>query len=340
MPLAYDHLSAFHRTFQEAHELSKQLLRREFRVQDPGIAELMRFILRKQTTSEYPFIFKYSFCRKESDGARVRRLAAAVHLLQSSTFVTDDIFDHARLRDGQPAVHVRYGVDYAIIGAQLMQSVALKVVGEELERGGFRNKLEVSNLFNQIVLDLYRGQYLDVANTANLRMTRREYDRIIALGAGKFFGYVAKCGALLAGKGPGEVASLERYGYHFGMALFISDDMVDVSGSPAETGKSYATDLRNRRVRLPVILALRMASRQEAAFLRRFYRKPDSPASEVRRAAAILRRCGALASCENAADRHISHALVALRGLRRSTPVARLRWLAETLMEAQDLEGE
>ena len=335
-----DPLSAFDRTFRRAHALSRQLLRREFRRQDPGIAELMRFTLRKQTSSEYPFIFKYSFCRNESDGARIHRLAAAVHLLQSSTFVTDDIFDNARLRYGQPAVHVRYGVDYAIIGAQLMQSVALKVIGEELESGGFRNRLPVLNLFNQIVLDLYRGQYLDVATTANLSMTRREYDRIIALGAGKFFGYVAKCGALLAGKGPGEVASLERYGYHFGMALFISDDMVDVSGSPAETGKSYATDLRNRRMRLPVILALRMASRQDAAFLRRLYRKPGAPASEVRRAAAILRRCGALASCKKGADRHISQALAALRGLRPSAPVARLRWLAETLMEAQNLEGE
>ena len=339
MSAAPDHLTAFDRTFQEAHSLSQQLLHREFRRQDPALAELMKYILRKQSASEYPFVFLYSFCRKESDGHKVRRLAAAVHLLQSSTFVTDDIFDRARLRYGQPAVHVRYGVDYAIIGAQLMQSVALKVIGEELERGGFRNRLPALNLFNRIVLDLYRGQYLDLHHTANLRMPRREYNRIIALGGGNHFAYLAKCGALLAGKGVGEVARLERFGYHYGMALFLTDDMVDAQPA-AEIGKSPAADLKNRRVRLPMIRALELASARQRAFLRSFYRKPQPAAGEVRRAAGILRRCGALAACKREAERHISLALRALRGLRSSTPVARLRWLAETLMEAQDLEGE
>jgi hypothetical protein len=43
MPAARDHLSAFDRTFRAANRLSRQLLRCEFRRQDPGIAELMRF---------------------------------------------------------------------------------------------------------------------------------------------------------------------------------------------------------------------------------------------------------------------------------------------------------
>lgn len=342
MPAAHNHLSAFDRTFRAAHRLSRQLLRREFRRQDPGIAELMRFILRKQVASEYPFVFTYSFCRKEADARRVRRLAAAVHLLQSSGFVTDDIFDDAHTRYRQPAVHVRYGVSDAILATVLMQSVAGKVLGQELERGAFRNKLEVAEIFNQITLDLYRGQYLDVHNSGNLKMPRREYDRTIALGVGNYFANAARCGALLAGKGPREVARLGRYGYHYGMALFITDDIVDVQPS-AQTGKDFATDLRNRRMRLPIILALELADARDAAFLRGLYRKTRPEGRDVRRAAGILRRCGALAACRREAERHIFQALEALRGLRRlrlTVPVARLRWLAETLLETQDLEGE
>lgn len=338
MPPARDHLSAFDRTFREAHGLSKQLLRREFHRQDPALADMMRFVLRKQVASEYPFVFTYSFCRKESDARRVRRLAAAVHLLQSSTFVTDDIFDHARLRYGQPAVHVRYGTSRAVIAATLMQSVALRVIFEELERGRFRNRLAAARGFNQITLDLYRGQYLDVHYTGDLKMPRREYVRIISLGGGNHFAHLARCGALLAGKGPREVASLERFGYHYGMALFLTDDITDAQPA-AQTGKNSAADLKNRRVRLPVILALRMAGPRDAAFLRSLYRKSQPPPRDVRRAAAILRHCGALGICQREAERHISRALAALRGLPRGTPGARLRWLAETLMEAQDLEG-
>lgn len=340
MSPAHDHLTAFRRTFREAHSLSQQLLRREFRRQDPAIAEMMKFILRKQRASEYPFVFTCSFCRKESDGRRIRRLAAAVHLLQSSTFVTDDIFDNARLRYGQPAVHVHYGVNYAILASQLVQSVALKAISERLSTGRFRNGLAVMKVFHQMVLDVYRAQYLDLASTANLRLTRQEYERGVTLGAGNFFANVARCGALLAGKAPRQVASLERYGYHYGMALFITDDIVDVLRLPAETGKSYAADLKNRRTHLPVILALRMASPRDAAFLRSFYRSTHSASRDLHRAARILRRSGALAACQRQAERHLSRSLEALRALGRSTPVARLRWLAETLLQAQGLEGE
>ena len=334
-----DHFSAFDRTFRAAHRLSRELLRREFHRQDPALADLMRYILRQQVASEYPFVFINSFCRQPADARRVRRLAAAVHLLQSSTFVTDDIFDHAPLRYGQPAVHVRYGVSRAVSAAVLMQSVAFKVIFEELERGRFRNRMAVAREFNQIVLDLYRGQYLDLHYTADLTMPRREYGRIIALGGGHHFAHLAKCGALLAGKAPEDVARLQRFGYHYGMALFLTDDITDAQPA-GETGKSPAVDLKNRRVRLPVLLALEMASRNDAAFLRRFYRRPSAPPSDVLRAAAILRRCGALGVCRRAAERHISQVLEALRGLRRGAPMARLQWLAETLIEAQNLEGE
>jgi geranylgeranyl pyrophosphate synthase len=342
MPAAPDHLSAFDRTFREVHVLSRKLVRREFRPQDPGIADLLDYVLRKQTTSEYPFVFTYSFCRKEGEARRVRRLAAAVHLLQSSGFVSDDILDQSRTRYRQPAVHVRYGVSDAILATVLMQSVAAKVWGEELERGAFRNRLEVANLFNQITLDLYRGQYLDVHNSGDLKLPRREYDRTIALGVGNYFANVAKCGALLAGKPPREVERLRRYGYHYGMALFITDDIVDLQPS-AVSGKDFATDLRNRRMRLPLILALQLASARDARFLRGLYRKARPKGDELQRAVRILRRSGALDACRREAERHISRALEALRGLRRlrrTMPVARLRWLAETLLETQNLEGE
>lgn len=334
-----DHLSALDRSFRAALRLSRASLRREFRRQDPALADMMRYVLRRQVASEYPFVFLYSFCRKPGEARRVRRLAAAVHLLQSSTFVTDDVFDRAPLRYGQPAVHVRYGTSGAVIAATLMQSLAMKVIFEELERGRFPNRLAAAREFNQIVLDLYRGQYLDLRWSGDLRMSRREYSRIIALGGGNHFAHLAKCGALLAGRSPRDVARLQRFGYHYGMALFLTDDITDAQPA-GETGKSPAADLKNRRVRLPVLLALAMASPRDAAFLRRFYRRRNASRSDLRRAAGILRRSGALADCQREAERHLSRALNALRGLRRGVPVARLKWLAETLIEAQNLEGE
>jgi geranylgeranyl pyrophosphate synthase len=302
---------------------------------DRFLREMMMSSLRGQVTADYAFVFQYAFCRRESDAARVSRLAAAVHLLQSSAFVSDDIFDHSALRYGHAALHEKYGVSYAIVATELMQSAALETISRELRRGRFQNSLAVMEILNRVVFDLYVGQYLDVRNSGNLRMTRRQYDRVIALGVGRYFGQLAKCGAMLAGKTPTEVEALTRFGYHYGMALFITDDMVDIINSSSVTGKGDSCDLVNRRMRLPAMLALRLASPQDALFLRRYLGGNGVGSRHLPKAVRVIERSGALAECKKAAHRHVTQSLSALRRLSQTVPVKRLAWVTETLLRAQ-----
>lgn len=332
-----DHMGAFHRTFRQAHAISLNIMRQQLPRDDPHLREMMMSTIRGQVTADYAFVFQYAFCRGEPDAAKVKRLGAAVHLLQSSAFVTDDIFDHSDLRYGHAALHKKYGVSYAIIAAELMQSAALVAISQELRRGRFANTLSVMEILNRVVFDLFVGQYLDVRNTGNLNMTRRQYDRVIALGVGKYFAQLAKCGALLANKASSEVESLTRYGYHYGMALFITDDIVDIINMPADTGKSYGCDLVNRRMRLPALLALRLAVRRDAEFLRAYLSDNSSRRGNLRQAVRVIERSGALAECKKAAHRHVTESLAALRLLAQTVPVRRLAWLSQTLLRAQGL---
>src|SRR5437879_5129624 len=86
-------ISLFKKTFRQAHAASNRLVTKSVSSRDGRLPDLMHFTLKNQTTSDYPFIFKYAYCRREEDGKRIQNLAGAVHLLQSSGFVTDDIFD-------------------------------------------------------------------------------------------------------------------------------------------------------------------------------------------------------------------------------------------------------
>ena len=314
-------------------------MRQQLPQDDRFLREMMMSTIRGQVTADYAFVFQCAFCRREFDASKVNRLAAAVHLLQSSAFVTDDIFDHSALRYGHVALYKKYGVSYAIIATELMQSAALRAISQELQRGRFRNTLSVIEIFNRVVFDLYVGQYLDVRNTGNLNMTLPQYDRVIALGVGKYFEQMARCGALLANKTLSEVDGLARYGYHYGMALFITDDIVDISNMPADTGKSYGCDLANRRMRLPVMLALRLAPPHEAKFLRGYLSENSSRPPDIRRAVKVIEHSGALAECKKAATRHLTQSLAALRRLRQTVPVLRLAWLSQTLLKAQGLDS-
>ena len=179
------YLDMFRKTFCEVHSTCQGLVLGSLSRNDAHLREIMSFVLAHQTVSEYPYVFKYAFCRTEKDSERILNLSAAAHLLQSSAFVTDDIFDGTIMRYGQPAVHKRYGISYAIIATEILQCAALETISAELIHRRFHNKVLVLKILNQMMQELYVGQYLDVYNTANLRMGRRDYYRVIALGVGR-----------------------------------------------------------------------------------------------------------------------------------------------------------
>ena len=333
------HLAAFRRNFRQAHALSLSIMRRQLPRDDSHLREIMMSTIHGQVSADYAFVFECAFCHRASDAVNVKRLGAAMHLLQSSAFVTDDIFDRSELRYGKPALYKKYGTDYAIIATELMQSAALRTISKELQDGRFANSMKVMEILNRVVFDVYVGQYLDVRNTGNLKMRLSQYYRVIALGVGKYFEEMARCGALLAGKTLFEVKSLARYGYHYGMALFITDDITDITNMPAQTGKTYGCDMMNRRMRMPTILALRMALSRDAKFLRGYLSGKSLPPGELRRVAGVIERSGALAVCKRTAQRHIAQSLHALKPLPQTVPIQRLAWLSETLMGAQKLQN-
>lgn len=322
---------AFRVTFRETLSSAKHLVMNSVANADAGLRKLMAFALHNKAPSGYPFVLRYAFCRRERDGRKILKIAAAVHLLQQSSFITDDIFDCGELRYGDRPVYVKYDVSQAIIAAELLQGIALSCVAEELAGGGFRNTAIVSKLFNRILPDGYVGQYFDIVNSARRTVTLREYCRVIALGSGRFFQNVAQSGALLAGKPEGEVRILSKFAYSYGMALFIIDDIIDMLPS-AQTGKTYAGDLKGRRMRLPIIMALRLSNRSQRQLLHRFLRRKTTNESSIEQAATVIRNCGALEASRRIASRYLTNSLRSLAKLPPSVTTERFRWLAERLL--------
>jgi geranylgeranyl pyrophosphate synthase len=69
------------------------------------------------------------------------------------------------------------------------------------------------------------------------------------------FAAACRLGALAAGRPPAESKALEAFGQDLGIAFQLLDDLLDVSGPAARTGKHRGTDLLDGTVTLPLILA-------------------------------------------------------------------------------------
>ena len=182
--------------------------------------------------------------------------ATIVELVHISTLYHDDVIDAADVRRGQPAAHVRWSNSVAILTGDFLLARA-SVLSASLGTA-------VSELMARTIASLSEGEILEVQGSALGRTygtaapssDRTHYLRVIAGKTASLIAASARLGGLLAGMEGEKVEALTTYGYHLGMAFQLSDDVLDLSGSPSESGKVPGTDLLEGVHTLPVILAL------------------------------------------------------------------------------------
>ncbi len=179
----------------------------------------------------------------------VVRAAAAVELVHMATLVHDDLLDGATMRRGRETVASSHGADAAVqVGDYLFAQAFAELAGAE-QPGAVE-------ILAAAALDLSKGE---------LAQGRAAFDVLLAEGAyldrvrrktASLFAAACRLGAMLGGGSADVQARLTAFGEAVGMAFQIFDDILDVTGSPASTGKRRGADLRDGTVTLPMIYAI------------------------------------------------------------------------------------
>jgi octaprenyl-diphosphate synthase len=330
-----DFRSSFEATFNDIKPVASAIVSEAIPSCARPLRDAVGALIKAQDPTEYPFLFRFSFSHRERDWVSIKRIAAAVHLLQTSTFVIDDILDGSGLRYGVPTLHRSHGTPYALVVAQFLESTALDDIASEVGSEPFPNAKTALSEFHRILPRLYIGQYLDLKSSGDLSFTYRAYLQVVFLTTGSFLASVARAAALLSGKSAYEIETLTEFARCYGMALQITDDALDITASSSRTGKSYARDLHCRRMRLPLIMALKLAPSGSRTFLRKFITDGRHAPGHVRLAARIIRSSGAIDASIAIACRYIAKAIRALSRLDNCTANSMLSLLALNLIPEQ-----
>lgn len=177
------------------------------------------------------------------DDARALPVAMAVEALHAYSLVHDDLpaMDDDDLRRGQPTVHVRWSEATAILAGDALQSLAFQLLGDEaIGDDGARVRLLRAFAHAVGAAGMVWGQALDIA--AETAAEPLDLDAITRLQGGKtgaLIRFAATAGPLIAGADP---AALDRYADALGLAFQIADDILDVTGDEAMTGKRVGKD--------------------------------------------------------------------------------------------------
>jgi geranylgeranyl diphosphate synthase type II len=181
-------------------------------------------------------------CRGTVD--RAVPAAAAIELVHAASLILDDLpaMDDAPLRRGQRANHLEFGEATAILAAFGLLNLAYSVLAN-----GYPAPLasNMSSLIADAVgpAGLIGGQALDLEAT-DQTITFETLERIHRGKTGALFVAAATCGALTAGAAAEPIAALQAYAKNVGLAFQIVDDLLDVAGTTADTGKAVRADAR------------------------------------------------------------------------------------------------
>ncbi|MEO6214273.1 MAG: polyprenyl synthetase family protein [Vicinamibacterales bacterium] len=175
---------------------------------------------------------------------RALPIAAAMELVHASSLILDDLpsMDDAPLRRGRPSNHLEFGEAIAILAAFALLNLSFATIANSCEP---ELAAPIVTLLSDAVgtNGLVGGQAADLLATD----TQIGFDMLERIHRGKtgaLFVAAASAGALSAGAGPEAVASLAAYAKNLGLAFQIVDDLLDVEGDPAQTGKAAREDAR------------------------------------------------------------------------------------------------
>lgn len=169
--------------------------------------------------------------------------AAAVEVLHAYSLVHDDLpcMDDDDLRRGLPTVHVKWDQATAVLAGDALQTLAFELLCDAA-LGSAEVRLELVKTLAQAsgAAGMVYGQALDIAaETAKVPLTLPQITELQAGKTGALIRWSAQAGAVMAGA---DASALGRYADALGLAFQIADDILDVEGDAALTGKRVGKD--------------------------------------------------------------------------------------------------
>lgn len=262
---------------------------------------------------------------------------AAVEVLHNFTLVHDDIMDNAPSRRGRPSVHMRWDVNNALLVGDVLIGFAYRTLLGTKGHGTRR----LVDLFSTGVIDVCKGQALDLEYERRADVTLPQYFRMIEKKTGHLISLAAEVGGIIGGGTARQVESLRSYGHYLGRAFQLQDDLLDVTATRKKFGKSIGGDIVEGKKTFLLLRASELARGNDKRVIDRIMSRRDgrqhAGSAEERRmlvssVTSIYRRYGIIEETRDHVVRNTQLAAAALAAFPRSRTTCMLRWFSEALM--------
>jgi octaprenyl-diphosphate synthase len=245
-------------------------------------------------------------------------IAKAIELIHTATLLHDDSIDRSYLRRGLPTVNRLWNDQVSVIMGDYLFCKAFRMLYESAQ-------VEVAAVLSAGSDSMTYGEMFQMDLRGRLDVDEETYLRMIRHKTASLFASACEAGALAGRLDPGVRSELRAYGEHLGVAFQIIDDVLDFVGNVEVMGKPVGNDLRDGRVTLPLIAALRNAGHSpvDRATLERIRQ------ADLEDTVRLIRANGGVEYSEDLAREFAGKAKACLAGLEPSPAARSLMLLAD-----------
>ncbi len=238
-------------------------------------------------------------------GDRRYLMAVIVEFIHTASLLHDDVVDHADSRRGKPSANHVWGNSASVLVGDYLYSKAFRLMGDDGE-------LSINKLIATVSNTMAEGEVFQLVKSGDFEITEEEYFSLIEKKTAILIAASCALGGLLAKVSEEKVSALMRFGMRVGTAFQMTDDTLDYMADEKDFGKAIGTDLREGKITLPLIHALKRCTPEERVRIRAAVKKEDITPAEVGGIIAIIQKYDGIDYALNRAKTLIGEAKAAL----------------------------
>ncbi|MDQ2992270.1 MAG: polyprenyl synthetase family protein [Candidatus Eremiobacteraeota bacterium] len=262
-----------------------------------------------------------SACGDDSD--EHLHLAAYMELIHVATLIHDDVVDNASTRRGVNSTAIDYGNRVSVLAGDYLFAWIFKNVTANYTA-------PIPHILSATLAAICDGEVLQLRSLGVLDLPLETYIEVARKKTASLFAASAECGAIAAGASTEQIEALRTFGDLYGIAFQMKDDLLDVTADAAAIGKPVGNDLHERKMTIPLILALETGDTELRARVEKYY-EGEGGEADVPAIVAEIARVGGLGSTRRQIADFVARAKAALAPMGASGAKTELEELADAL---------
>lgn len=200
--------------------------------------------------------------------SRNLQAAAIMELFHTATLVHDDVVDGSNQRRGMPSINSIWKNKVSVLMGDYLFSKALLAMLS-------LKSMRAYQIISETAERMAQGELLGVERSKDFWMDEKVYFQLIADKTASLLAAACQLGAVASTDNEQDITAMKDFGENLGIAFQIRDDLLDMLGVEKTTGKPLGNDIRENKVTLPLLYALKQAERREARRIIRLMKRKD-----------------------------------------------------------------